>query len=182
MRRRSKFSAIILTLPGTKLPSIPAELKDYVSFEKVEGEYDGSPLEIQAYDEFRVYHATAGFSPKGSVRLKTRDLEGCITWITGKDVHQIIGILNGKPEPSLNRELCPACHRLTGRRTGFKSQTAKPQHNNRIYYKCQNCGKLYYFQRPIRRQAKKKEPLGYDEAVIRKSTKPRVAQKRLARI
>lgn len=181
MKRRSKFSAILLVVPGTKLPPIPEELRSYVSFERVSGEYDGPPIGVDSYDEFHIYQATAGFSPKGSIRLRARNSKDCITWITGKDVHKIIGILNGQPNPSINRELCPDCRKLTGRRTSFKAQVEKPKHDNRIYYKCQDCGKIYYFDRPIRRSPKKKNLLGCDNAVIRKSTRPRVSQKRLAR-
>lgn len=180
MRHRSKFSSIIIAKPGTVLPPIPEPLRSHVFFEKVFGEYDGPPLKIDQYDEIYVYGAIAGFSPKGSIRLVTRETKDRITWITGKDVRQVYCIQNGHPKPAENRALCPQCLQTAGAPYDYKPLAEKPLVDNRVYFKCRNCGKVYWFYKQAQRKNTKKEPKSFDGAVVRKSTRPRTRTKRFA--
>ena len=159
MKQRSKYSGLLLTCPGATLPPIPSALRGFVWYEKVTGMYDGPPLDIDQYDEYWIHNAIPGLSPKAAVRLQTKDSKQYITWITGRDYHDIYYIQNGQPEPRANYEICPKCKKTTGRRVDYKPEATKPKFDNRIYFQCTDpkCRKLYYYLRPVRRAPKRQK-------------------------
>lgn len=162
-------TAILFVVPGARLPQIPAEYRSFIFLEKIEMEVDDPAL--SQCDKYLLSGASAGFSPKGTIRLKIPKQKDPTTWINKSNVNLVYGIKNGKPWVDINYHFCRNCREITAYSLKIKLRPFKPREPF-IFLHCPKCGATWRIPK------KQSHKTCIDIATIRRSTKPRIRTKR----